>query len=154
MKTEQYIFKLLYESGRDEFSRVKLSWQRSGGNEDCSGRFDYRGFELPRLQLQKMCDRNPGRIDRGSSHREVRIFRVNFICTNKKKRRGSSARYQDWYAFKLPRNFFTPFEIEYYIPRWSKKSFMLFPSKTGWISLKCCVITIQQCSLEHWYLPW
>ena len=106
--------KVLYESGRDEFSRVKLSRQRSGGNEDCSGRFDYRGFELPRIQLQNMCDRNRGRIDCGSSHREVRIFRVNFICRNKKKCRGSSARYQDWYALKLPRkdNFFTPFEIE------------------------------------------
>ena len=39
-----------------------------------------------------------------------------------------------------------------YTPRWSQKSFMLFPSKTGWISSKCCVITIQQYSLEQWYL--
>ena len=42
--------------------------------------------------------------------------------------------------------------VEHYIPRWSQKSFMLFPSKTGWISLKCCVITIQRYRLEHWYL--
>ena len=59
-----------------ELSRVKLYRNDLKGSKnyfELAGGSSYGGFELPRVKLPSMYERNPGEIDFGSSKHEVRV---------------------------------------------------------------------------------
>ena len=74
-----------------ELSRVKLYRKDLKGNinySELAGSSSYRGFELPRVKLQLICEGNPGEIDFCSSYRESTVTWRFCACSKNERHRG------------------------------------------------------------------